>query len=442
MRTTHQCCRYWIACFWAISITLITAQPQLPFTWFPENPVIRKGNPGDWDAAAAFIPRTIFHNDTFYLFYNGRPDFASNGVAAIGLATSTDGFHYTKSANNPVFGPDGSGFDSLRVTGATPIIEDDSLWIVFHAGRRETGFGPGKAIGRITATSPYGPWTRRNEPVMEVGAPGDWDAGFVAPNSVVATDSGYLLYYTGASTSNAPFLDLGIGMAISTDGGYSWKKYDDPATTAPPFANSDYILQPGPPGSWEYPSVSDVFVGKTDLGYEMFYTGNEALGYATSSDGIHWVKDSLNNPIWTLNNDPMASIFIEAPSVVIHDSTYFMYYSDGTREFINLTTAPSTQPVGGLSDEPVIAAVFELRQNYPNPFNPGTTIEFNLPQAGLVKLKLYNVLGQIITTLVSKNLPAGMHRYYWNATGMASGVYFYQIELGRHRLMKKALLIK
>lgn len=85
---------------------------------------------------------------------------------------------------------------------------------------------------------------------------------------------------------------------------------------------------------------------------------------------------------------------------------------------------------------------FNLLQNYPNPFNPTTTIEFSLPKASFTTLKIYNILGEEIVTLVSENLSAGIHKYHWNANALASGVYFYKIETDRQSLMKKALLIK
>ncbi|MCB9087534.1 MAG: T9SS type A sorting domain-containing protein [Calditrichae bacterium] len=85
---------------------------------------------------------------------------------------------------------------------------------------------------------------------------------------------------------------------------------------------------------------------------------------------------------------------------------------------------------------------FELQQNYPNPFNPGTTIEFTLPNADFVTLKVYNVVGQEIATLVSGKLPAGIHRYTWNAGNLASGVYLYRVEAGGYSLVRKAMLMK
>jgi len=86
---------------------------------------------------------------------------------------------------------------------------------------------------------------------------------------------------------------------------------------------------------------------------------------------------------------------------------------------------------------------FELRQNYPNPFNPKTTIEFQIPNHEFISLNIYNVLGQHVTTLVSKELDPGIYKYNWDASSYTSGLYFYQLEVGgRIAETKKLVLIK
>lgn len=71
---------------------------------------------------------------------------------------------------------------------------------------------------------------------------------------------------------------------------------------------------------------------------------------------------------------------------------------------------------------------FVLQQNYPNPFNPTTNIEFSIPEASEVILKIYNNLGEEIATLVSNRLNAGKYTYSWGASELASGVYLYRLE--------------
>ena len=85
---------------------------------------------------------------------------------------------------------------------------------------------------------------------------------------------------------------------------------------------------------------------------------------------------------------------------------------------------------------------FALQQNYPNPFNPTTTIEFSLPQLGFVTLKIYNILGEEVATLVSEKLMAGEYKYDWDASGLASGVYLYRMVAGDFVQVKKMILMK
>jgi hypothetical protein len=85
---------------------------------------------------------------------------------------------------------------------------------------------------------------------------------------------------------------------------------------------------------------------------------------------------------------------------------------------------------------------FVLGQNYPNPFNPMTTIDYSLPKDGYVSLKVYNLLGQEVATLVHKEMPAGSHRINWKAQDLPSGVYFYKITVGSYSKTNKMVLLK
>ena len=85
---------------------------------------------------------------------------------------------------------------------------------------------------------------------------------------------------------------------------------------------------------------------------------------------------------------------------------------------------------------------FSLAQNYPNPFNPETIIKFDLPVSAKVELTVYNISGQRIKKLINKQLSAGSHAVKWDASNLASGLYFYEIKAGTYRAVKKAILIK
>jgi hypothetical protein len=87
-------------------------------------------------------------------------------------------------------------------------------------------------------------------------------------------------------------------------------------------------------------------------------------------------------------------------------------------------------------------ASYSLSQNYPNPFNPSTTIRYGLPQRGDVSLVVFNTLGQQVATLFDGNQDAGYHEVRYDASCLASGVYFYRIQAGDFVQSRKLLLLR
>ncbi len=85
---------------------------------------------------------------------------------------------------------------------------------------------------------------------------------------------------------------------------------------------------------------------------------------------------------------------------------------------------------------------YSLSQNYPNPFNPTTTIRFSVKETGIVSLKVYNVLGQLVTSLVNEQKPAGTYEYSFDASNLSSGIYFYTIKAGDFSATRKMILMK
>lgn len=85
---------------------------------------------------------------------------------------------------------------------------------------------------------------------------------------------------------------------------------------------------------------------------------------------------------------------------------------------------------------------FTLVQNYPNPFNPTTNIQYSIPTEGLVTLKVYDLLGREVATLVNESKTAGNYSVNFDASTLASGTYIYQLIAGEFLSTKKMLLIK
>lgn len=123
----------------------------------------------------------------------------------------------------------------------------------------------------------------------------------------------------------------------------------------------------------------------------------------------------------------------------INENTGFIC---GYNSMLIKTTNGGFDPI---SVEPIsseIPSSLLLHQNYPNPFNPFTKIKFELPKAGLVRLKVYNLLGQEVSDLVNQNLNAGVYEYSFDGAGMPSGVYFYRFEADGIVETKRMLLVK
>jgi hypothetical protein len=104
-------------------------------------------------------------------------------------------------------------------------------------------------------------------------------------------------------------------------------------------------------------------------------------------------------------------------------------------------------PVELQKPEAILPEGYRLDQNYPNPFNPETQIVFALPEAGLVRLEVFNVLGQSVRLLLAEELPAGEHQVYFDGRGddgrpLGSGVYFYRLQSDEFLATKKMVLLK
>ena len=109
---------------------------------------------------------------------------------------------------------------------------------------------------------------------------------------------------------------------------------------------------------------------------------------------------------------------------------------------IGITNAEGKRWTKEISIQVAAPTTFEVFQNYPNPFNPATSIHFQIPQAGKVVLKVFDILGKEIATLKNQEMEAGGHVAEWNAQSVSSGMYFYRLEYGGKVVVKKMLFMK
>lgn len=291
---------------------------QFNFTWHENNPILEKGASGEWDNWRVWDSKVLLNDDVYHMFYTGLAADSSG----IGYAVSTDGFAFEKHDGNPIFQPDGEGFDAIGFSGVAPLVVEDTWMLFYNASAEGERYGfelpGGSSIGLTSAPGPTGPWTT-GQLVLKAGGIGEWDSGVVLPTSIFVTDDGYRMYYT--AESEPLDYDYMCGMATSPDG-ITWTKYDDPSTTEAPFAESDPVMLPGPTG-WDSLGVTCSVI-KTATGWEMFYDGWTSstparTGYASSPDGIHWSK-YLESPKLGSRRSPTSAIKV--------GSTYYLYSHD------------------------------------------------------------------------------------------------------------------
>jgi len=113
--------------------------------------------------------------------------------------------------------------------------------------------------------------------------------------------------------------------------------------------------------------------------------------------------------------------------------------SDG---MLTTTSTTTFNIVAGIAKKDGIPTTYALYQNYPNPFNPSTTINFDVPKESKVVLKVYNILGQEVATLVNEKMVAGSYSYQFSEGNLSSGMYIYRLQAGDYTLTKKMTLLK
>jgi hypothetical protein len=233
-----------------------------------------------------------------------------------------------------------------------------------------------------------------------------------------------------------------------------------------------YELKDFTTSGWALVSLFDSTTEKAGMGHEW---GNDTLGVAvynvaghshfTASDGPCWLVasvymsgDTLSNVYLWVTPDPNGI----APDTSAADAKGNWNLVNGFNrvavhfggEGVGMTMAVDEIRLGETwadVSSPVTAveekeygrpAKYALSQNYPNPFNPSTRISFSIQEAGFVKLIVYNLLGQRISTLVDENLEGGTYERIFDASRLPSGIYFYKLEAGHTTLVKKMMVLK
>jgi len=196
------------------------------------------------------------------------------------------------------------------------------------------------------------------------------------------------------------------------------------------------------PPFFDYPFPQPVFNDIDTIRWEL-----DLDDYASDPDD----PDSLLNWSYTYLDTQKISVSINETTHVAIISGSHVYgtfriaftvtdphnaFATDTLKITNLTTGVENQITGEIPKD------FILYDNYPNPFNPTTTIRYGIPHPCYVRLNIYNLLGQKVSSLVNKKQREGTYEVLWNALGFPSGIYFYQIQAGTWQKIKRMILIK
>ena len=164
------------------------------------------------------------------------------------------------------------------------------------------------------------------------------------------------------------------------------------------------------------------------------FAGTDSGVFVTCDRGTHWTDINAGLPARSAygiaTNTSVLALLVSGSDLVAGTMTHGVW------------KRPLSEVAGVEKKNDEVPDRFSLRQNYPNPFNPSTTISYQLPVSSHAALKVFDVLGREVEILVNERQNAGSHLVTFDASTLASGVYFYRLEAGTHNATKKLLLLK
>jgi len=181
-----------------------------------------------------------------------------------------------------------------------------------------------------------------------------------------------------------------------------------------------------------------IFAGVSTPSANVIYVcGTGGMIYKSADGGDTWIASppACSRPMGGLAGTPTTQnlnaiyFYDENHGFAVGDSGVILYTSNGGLSGID-------------NQENQLPVKFALKQNYPNPFNQVTTISFSIAARSFVSLKVFDLSGRVVSTLISEELPAGEYTRQWNAAGFSSGVYLYRLQSGSSVETRKLVLLK
>ena len=320
-----------------------------------------------------------------------------------------------------------------------------------------------------------------------------WNITSVGSNNYASSSDGIYISsngttWTSFALSNREVYDLAIngnymyagtdnyGVYYSTNNGVSWtQSFLNNKDIWSIAVYTNYVIA-GTNGNgiyysndngyiWNQSHLNNIDVERIRFDVTTAYAGTEDGIYKSTNFGVNWVQFGLSgkniNDIifsgpyiyagtdddgvyvstkqgltWSQINDGFPSGDIDINALAFTNN-YFVAGSTGKSAW----RRPKSQ-VGIKQISELVPLLFSLKQNYPNPFNPVTNIKFDILTSEFITLKIYDILGKEVATLVNEKLNVGSYEVDWDASGYISGVYFYRLRAGDYVDVKKMILIK
>ena len=195
---------------------------------------------------------------------------------------------------------------------------------------------------------------------------------------------------------------------------------------------------------WTQLANSPYQVGACAIGIinDLVYCVGGNLGGGSAATYKSIIVYNISNNAWSIDTQVLSSKRHWMATATYAGGLYVIGGIDSTAQAVNMVEEIVPQGTSGIHDESDLPRDYYMAQNYPNPFNPATKIELALPRSEFVTLKIYNVLGVEVASLVSGNLQAGIHTFQFAGSNFASGVYFYKIEAGPFAKVMKMILLQ
>jgi len=292
----------------------------------------------------------------------------------------------------------------------------------------------------------------------------------IVPSKIAVNSAGYVFVTGSCYFSDDSGQDY-FTLKYSSDGNFQWMetysgagKNPDAPTAIAVDDNNVYVtgLSTGSTSGYDYATVKYNFSGvqqwvqtyngpannideplsmKIDNSGYIYVTGLSVRDSASEIIDFATIKyDYYGNQKWLARYT--GSLSAACAGYCLAVDSYYNVFVAGVADGA-LTTIKYSQSATGVN--PTVSGLpkdYSLSQNYPNPFNPSTTIRYDLPKAGMVLLKVYDLLGKEVSTLVNEYKSAGSYNVEFNAGNLSSGIYFYSLTSGNFTQIKKLVFEK